>query len=171
MPSQLVISCSHALAERSLTVAFVESATAGRISAEFSLCEDSGKVLKGGLVCYDASLKESILRVPREMLERFTPESAEVTQELADRLQTFIPADVHIALTGLTTPGGSETEEKPVGTIFIHAFLKGKSVPVREVFTGSAEEIVLKSVDRAAQLILDEIPFGRLIQEESSINE
>lgn len=158
MPSQIIKDCSSALAAKGLTVAFVESASAGRLSAEFSLCQESGKVLKGGLVCYDASLKTGILRVPKKMIERFTPESAEVTQELAERLQRFIPADIHIAITGLTTPGGSESPEKPVGTIFIHAFLKGKSVAVREVFSGSPEEVVLQSIDRVARLILDEIP-------------
>ncbi|SKB45794.1 CinA family protein [Dyadobacter psychrophilus] len=158
MPSQIIMDCSSALAAKGLTVAFAESATAGRLSAEFSLCSESGSVLKGGLVCYDASLKIGILRVPKKMIERFTPESAEVTREMAERLQRFIPADIHIAITGLTTPGGSETAEKPVGTIFVHAFLKGKSVAARDIFSGSQEEIVLKSIDRVAKLILDEIP-------------
>jgi nicotinamide-nucleotide amidase len=158
MPSNIVIQCSNALAAQRLTVAFVESATAGRLSAEFSMCPESGSTLKGGLVCYDASLKESILHVPKDMLRRFTPESAEVTRELADRLQTFIPADVHIAVTGLTCPGGSETEEKPVGTMFVHLCTRNKSVALRQVFAGSPEEIVMQCIDRIAQLILEEIP-------------
>lgn len=158
MPSTIVMECGKALADRQLTVAFVESATAGRLSAEFSMCPESGSILKGGLVCYDASLKESILHVPKDMLRHFTPESAEVTRELAERLQTFIPADLHIAVTGLTCPGGSETPEKPVGTMFIHFCTRGKSVAVREVFSGSPEQIVLQCIDRAASLILSEIP-------------
>lgn len=158
MPSQLVLECSSALAAQGLTVAFVESATAGRLTAEFALCPESGKVLKGGLVCYDASLKIGILRVPKDTIERFTPESPEVTKELAERLQTFIPADIHVATTGLTTPGGSESPEKPVGTIFLHGFFNGKSIAVREVFSGEPEEITLKAIDRVAELILSEIP-------------
>ncbi|GGM88507.1 damage-inducible protein CinA [Dyadobacter beijingensis] len=158
MPSDIVIQCGKALSERQLTVAFVESATAGRLSAEFSMCPESGSILKGGLVCYDAALKESVLHVPKDMLRHFTPESAEVTRELAERLQTFIPADLHIAVTGLTCPGGSETPEKPVGTMFVHLFTKGKSVAVREVFSGGPEDIVLQCIDRTAELILAEIP-------------
>lgn len=158
MPSTIVIQCSRALADRQLTVAFVESATAGRLSAEFSMCPDSGTILKGGLVCYDASLKQSILHVPKDMLDHFTPESAEVTRELAERLQTFIPADLHIAVTGLTCPGGSETPEKPVGTMFVHLCTRGKSVAIRDVFSGTPEEVVLQCIDRIAGLILAEIP-------------
>ncbi|KAA0992911.1 CinA family protein [Dyadobacter aurulentus] len=158
MPSEIVKECSKALAERGLCIAFAESATAGRLSAEFSLCSESGTVLKGGLVCYDAFLKQTILHVPADMIRTFTPESAEVTQELAHRLQTFIPADIHMAVTGLTCPGGSETAEKPVGTVFLHVYIKGKSIGIREVFKGNPEEIVLKAVDRAAEAILAELP-------------
>lgn len=165
MPSQIVTDCSKSLAERKLTVAFAESATAGRLAAEFSLCPDSGKVLKGGLVCYDADLKKSILHVPENILDQFTPESAEVTKEIAERLKPLIPADIHLGITGLTTPGGSETPEKPVGTIFLHAFIKGRSVAVREVFQGEPEEIVLQAIDRAAELIIQEVAYDKQVPE------
>jgi nicotinamide-nucleotide amidase len=165
MPSQKITDCSQLLAEQNLRIAFAESATAGRLAAEFSLTADSGNILVGGLVCYDANLKVEILRVPKELIEFYTPESAEVTKELAERLQTYIPGDIHVAITGLTTPGGSETDEKPVGTIFIHAMIKGNSVAVREVFEGSAEQIVLQAVDRVAQLLIDEISANLLATE------
>lgn len=158
MPSEIVMQCSKALSERQLTIAFVESATAGRLTAEFSMCPESGSTLKGGLICYDAALKESILHVPKDMLRRFTPESAEVTRELAERLQIFMPADLHIAVTGLTCPGGSETPEKPVGTMFVQLCTREKSVGIREVFAGRPEEIVLRCINRIASLILAEIP-------------
>jgi nicotinamide-nucleotide amidase len=166
MPSEVVLKCSKELAARKLSIAFVESATAGRLCAEFSLCPESGQTLKGGLVCYDASLKETILHVPKDMIRRFTPESAEVTRELADRLQIFIPADLHVAVTGLTCPGGSENAEKPVGTMFIHLFMKGKSLAVREVFSGGAEAVVMGCIDRIARLILDEIPQNTAVAHE-----
>jgi nicotinamide-nucleotide amidase len=157
MPSQHVLDCSQVLAEKKMTIAFVESATAGRMAAEFSLVPDSGKILLGGLVCYDANLKKEILGLPAEIIEEFTPESAEVTKELARRLQKFIKADIHVAVTGLTTPGGSETPGKPVGTMFIHAMIGDRSLAVREAFEGSPEEIVLKTIDRTARLLTDEL--------------
>ncbi|GGB77641.1 CinA family protein [Dyadobacter sediminis] len=166
MPSQIVTDCSKSLAEKKLTVAFAESATAGRLASEFALCEDSGKILKGGLVCYDAELKKSILHVPQEILDQFTPESAEVTKEIAERLQPLIPAEIHVGVTGLTTPGGSETPEKPVGTIFLHAFIQDRSIAVREVFKGEPEEIVLQAIDRVAELIMQEIAYDQQVPEQ-----
>lgn len=157
MPSQIVIDCSKLLADKKLTIAFAESATAGRLAAEFALTPFSGAILKGGLVCYDANIKKDILGVPQELVDKFTPESAEITEELAKRLQTFIPADIHVGITGLTTPGGSETPEKPVGSMFIHAMIVKQSVAAYQVFDGTDEEIVLKTVDRVAQLLIDEL--------------
>jgi nicotinamide-nucleotide amidase len=157
MPSQIVLTCAEILMEKKLTIAFAESASAGRLSAEFSLVPECGNMLKGGLVCYDACIKQDVLGVPKEVIEKYTPESAEVTKELAERMQDFIKADIQVAVTGLTTPGGSETPEKPVGTMFIHAIISGKPFAVREVYTGGPEEIVLQTVERVAQLLIDEL--------------
>lgn len=154
MPSKTVIECSRILKENGLKIAFAESATAGRMASEFALTKDSGSVLLGGLVCYDACIKESILDIPTSIVEEFTPESAAVTKEMAIRLSHFISSDISVAVTGLTTPGGSESPEKPVGTIFIHITTKDASVATHEVFNGSAEEIILKAVDLAAKTIL-----------------
>lgn len=171
MPSEHVIKCGHVLADNEMTIAFVESATAGRMASEFSLVPESGKILMGGLVCYDANLKKEILGLPGEMLEKFTPESAEVTKELALRLQKFIKADIHVAVTGLTTSGGSETPKKPVGTMFIHAMIGDKSLAVHEVFKGSPEEIILQTIDMAAKLLTNELSNASVAEIVSEINE
>jgi nicotinamide-nucleotide amidase len=157
MPSQNVIDCSKIIREQMLTIAFAESVTAGRLASEFSLTADSGAILKGGLVCYDASVKEQVLGVPQALVEKYTPESSEVTKDMGMRLKSLIPSDIQVAVTGLTTPGGSEDEHKPVGTIFIHISLSGSSIAVRKVFSGSPEEIVLQAVDLAADTIIHEM--------------
>jgi nicotinamide-nucleotide amidase len=158
MRNHLIIESSKLLAEKQLSLAFAESATAGKLSYEFSLTPDSGQILKGGLVCYDACIKEDVLGISHELIEKYTPESPEVTRELARQLYKVIPsADIFIAVTGLTTPGGSENPEKPVGTMFIHAVINGQDYPVREVFTGNAESIVNATIERVARLLIDSL--------------
>lgn len=157
MPSKLILDCSKTLKKRGLTIAFAESATAGRLASEFSLCPDSGGMLKGGLVCYDAQVKECVLGVDPGLIQQFTPESEEVTKELAFRLRDLISSDIQVAVTGLTTPGGSETPQKPVGTIFIHILIKDRSIAIRKVFEGSPEQIVLLAADLAAKTIIGEL--------------
>ena len=157
MASPQVIACSKALVEKKWNISFVESATAGRLCYEFSTVPDSGKILIGGLVCYDACLKENLLEVPHGLIETFTPESAEVTKALTINFCKYSPADICVGITGLTAPGGSETPEKPVGTMFIHIIFPHKKVSERFVFDGNPEQIVSKTIDAVASIILQEV--------------
>ncbi|MCF0054516.1 CinA family protein [Dyadobacter sp. CY356] len=157
MPTELITRCSKILKEKGLSIAFAESATAGRLASEFSLTEDSGSVLKGGLVCYDAQVKVDVLGMDPGFINEFTPESEEVTRELALRLRNLIKSDIQVAVTGLISPGGSETPKKPVGTIFIHVLIGKESIAVREVLEGSPEQIVLLAADLACKTIMNEL--------------
>ena len=157
MPSKIVTECCHALIEKKWTIAFVESATAGRMSSEFALVPNSGQILIGGIVCYDVSLKENLLDVPTEVIEEHTAESAEVTELLAKNFCKFSGSDICVALTGLLKPGGSETEEKPVGTIFIHMIFPNKSLSIHKIFDGSPTDIMMSAIDEVARTITAEI--------------
>jgi nicotinamide-nucleotide amidase len=72
-------------------------------------------------------------------------------------LGKLIDSDIHVAVTGLISPGGSETPEKPVGTMFIHIKLPHKYVHHREVFDGRPDQVISKSVDRMAELVIDNL--------------
>lgn len=159
MPSDIVIECSKAIAAKGWNIAFAESASAGRMSAEFALTENSGAILRGGIVCYEVFVKEQILNVPHTTIEKYTPESAEVTQILAQQSAKIFNSKITVAITGLTTPGGSETEEKPVGTFFFYIIMPLEKISHREVFSGTAEEIILKAIDKTAELIINNIPY------------
>ena len=156
MASPSIIECSKLIAKNNLKIAFAESATAGWLASEFSLTEHSGNILLGGIVCYDARTKEQIFGIPKEFIERNTAESAEVTKALADALPKLFDCDIAVAITGLTTPGGSETEDKPVGTMFIHINMpNARYIAHREVFEGGGELIIKKTIERVGELLTD----------------
>lgn len=154
MPSEKVKACAQAIAERKWKIAFVESATAGRMCAEFALTEKSGDILRGGISCYEVFIKENILKIPHALIEKHTAESAEVTKSLAANAAPLFKSEIIVAVTGLITPGGSETAEKPVGTMFLHIVFPNDSIAHREVFKGDPEAIVLQAIDRTAALIV-----------------
>jgi len=156
MESKIAI-CSRLIAEKGFTISFAESATAGWLCSEFALTEQSGQVLKGGIACYDADLKVSLLGVPKSLIDQFTPESMEVTREMAYRLGKLIPAHIYVTVTGLTTPGGSETPEKPVGTMFVFILINGQPTSFRKVFDGSCEEIIRQTICATAELLINEL--------------
>lgn len=157
MCSDKVITCAKVLADKKLQIAFVESATAGRMCSEFALTEFSGDVLSGGISCYSVSVKKQVLNVPEHLIKTCTPESAEVTKALAQEGAKLFKSDVTAAITGLTCPGGSENAEKPVGTIFLHIIFNDGEIAHREVFDGAASEIIMHAIDRTSEIITNHL--------------
>lgn len=156
MASEQITLCSARIAEKGLKIALAESATAGWVASEFSLVPESGQIFLGGIVCYDACTKEELFDIPKEVIEQLTPESAEVTRMLAERLCRYFKSDISVGITGLIAPGGSETEEKPVGTMFIHITMPdNRYCAHREVFEGGPEDIIAQTTDRIGQLLYD----------------
>lgn len=153
-------SCAKVLADKQLTVVFIESATAGYLSHRFSVCPYSGDVLKGGLVCYDASIKTDVLKLSNQLIEEYTAESLEVTHELVVKSKAIFDADLYVACTGLLKPGGSETEEKPVGTFFYCIGYGDKIYDFRR-FCGGAPEQKLRSINSLICKSIIEVVNGR----------
>lgn len=154
-----ILECNQLLKDKQLSLSLAESATAGHLSAALSLTPHVGDFLKGGIVCYDAKIKEQVLQVPHEMIERYTAESAEVTEAITKGVQKLIPADISIGITGLLKPGGSETPQKPVGTIFICLFHKNALTNERFYFKGNAEEIVQQTLSETGKQLCKFIHF------------
>ena len=141
---------------KGFTIAFAESATCGSIAAEFSLSTDAGKFLMGGIGCYNACIKENLLDVDHQLIEQFTPESPEVTHAITRGLGKLFRADILIGCTGLTCPGGSETSEKPVGTMFMHGMHDGQTIfQDRSTFAGDQQAIIQSTIRRTAFLLQD----------------
>lgn len=131
-----------ALNEKQLTIGFAESVTAGLVCCEFSKGLNVSNTLKGSVVTYVEEVKEKILGVKKQTLDQYTAESMEVTHEMAVGLKQLYDLDIAAAITGLANPGGSETKEKPVGTIFICILTSEKAHQFKSVFSGSRDEIL-----------------------------
>ena len=129
------------LKDRGLTVAFAESITAGMLASEFVRATGSSDVLLGSLVVYQPKVKQKLLGVSKNTLKLYTAESQQVTNEMVMGLKKQLDADISIATTGLAGEGGSETAEKPVGSMFVSFLYDGKAEEFREVFEGDTESI------------------------------
>jgi nicotinamide-nucleotide amidase len=87
-------------------------------------------------------------------LKTFTPESEIVTLSITAGLQKLVAADIYIGCTGLTAAGGSETKEKPVGTMFLYAIIGHELIfSDRTVYQGSPQQIVEQTIARLVQLL------------------
>lgn len=135
------------LQRQKLTVAFAESCTAGMLASEMVKGRGTGSVLQGSIVTYSEAVKQQLLGVKKKTLELYTAESQQVTNEMVMGLHKILQADFCVAVTGLTTDGASETDDKPVGTVFFSIYNMGKVLEFREVFDGTCEGIMQQSTD------------------------
>lgn len=143
--------------EKKLTVAFAESVTCGFVCNQLNSTPGTSEILMGGIVCYNEKVKMNLLNVEPSLIKKYTAESQEVTDALAKNLPQLIDADICIAITGLAADGGSESPEKPVGTIFFSMFYEGKLFRRHKVFTGSPLQIKKNACKEAYKLIVDEV--------------
>ncbi|WP_114783391.1 CinA family protein [Botryobacter ruber] len=127
--------------DKGLTLAFAESCTAGMLASELVKATGSSDVLLGSLVVYHPEAKKKLLGVKQETLDLYTAESQQVTNEMVMGLKKALNADICVASTGLAGSGGSEHEEKPVGTMFVSILYDGKAEEFREVFKGNSLSI------------------------------
>jgi len=115
--------------------------TCGLLSHNLSTVKGISEVLKGGIVCYNESVKKELFNISSRVLKKHTAESQYVTDLLAKRLNSLITSDISAAITGLAAPGGSETSVKPVGTVFFTFIYKNTKYHQRKVFRGKPLEI------------------------------
>ncbi|MFY9309896.1 MAG: CinA family protein [Bacteroidia bacterium] len=133
------------LQQKKLTLALAESVTCGMATHKLATCKGTSEVLAGSVICYTPEVKKKLLKVPAATIDKCTCESKQVTEILSRNLAKLIKADIHAAITGLAAKGGSETKEKPVGTIFFSVSYKNKTYGFRRLFRGSPQTIKEKA--------------------------
>ena len=114
-------------------MAAAESCTGGLVGHVITQIPKSSDHFLGGIVSYSNVVKESLLDVPRDVLERVGAVSAEVAESMTvGTLARFPAARLAVAVTGIAGPDGG-TEEKPVGLTYVAAAIRGGSAVVERL--------------------------------------
>ena len=135
------------------TLVTAESLTGGGIGAALTAVPGSSEVYKGGVICYTNWVKEHILGVPAEILERYGAVSTWTAGYMLN-VRKLLQADVAVSVTGLAGPGGDEFGN-PVGTVFIGYCDAQVNVSKKYLFSGSREEIRTAAIREALRLVLE----------------
>lgn len=152
-PQQLI----NLLKEKKLTLALAESMTCGMAAHKLSLCIGTSEVLICSIVCYTPQSKMMLLDISKRMIRENTCESSQVTRQLALNLKKRTKADVCAAITGLSSPGGSETKQKPVGTVFLSVCYKHRASGRKFLFRGTPSLIHRKACQELYKMIIDKV--------------
>ncbi len=106
------------LRERGRTLALAESCTGGLVAERITEIPGASDYFKGGVVAYADAAKEDLLGVPRDLLDRHGAVSDPVARAMAEGVRLRFGADLGVATTGISGPGGA-TAEKPVGLVHV----------------------------------------------------
>ena len=110
------------LKEKGLSIGSCESFTAGLFCSVLAGIPGASAVLKGGVVCYATEIKEKILSVSAETIEKYGVVSRECAIAMAIKGSTMLDTDICVSFTG--NAGPSAMEGKPAGLAYCAIALK-----------------------------------------------
>lgn len=139
------------LAQR-LTCATAESCTGGLVCAAITAIPGVSQVFFGGAVTYTNPMKQLLLGVQAETLERFSAVSSQTAAEMAAGIRSRTGADIGVSVTGNAGPAPSEG--KPVGLVYIGVDSLWHSAVEELHLSGTREEIRTATVKAALEQLL-----------------
>lgn len=138
------------------SISTAESCTSGLIAAALTTVSGSSEYVKGGIVAYTEEMKNRLLGVPLETIERCNVVSEEVVREMVCGTIDAFSSTYGVASTGVAGPTGG-TDDIPVGTIWIAAGNKDHVVARCLHGDNGREQNVNDAACEALRLLLDVI--------------
>jgi nicotinamide-nucleotide amidase len=109
------------------TISTAESCTGGTIASLITSVAGSSAYYEGSIISYSYKVKETLLDVKNQTLNKYGAVSEETVVEMLKGLLNRMHTDYGIAVSGIMGPGGG-TPDKPVGTVWIAVGNKEKYV-------------------------------------------
>ena len=142
------------LKRKNLKLAVVESCTGGLLASTITSISGASKVFNLGLVTYSNQAKIKILKVNKNIIEKYGAVSHECCSAMVKNLSKISKANINVSITGIAGPKGG-TKEKPVGLVYI-GVKKGNKIQVNKcLFIDKNRSSIQKAtVRKALNLIL-----------------
>lgn len=143
------------LKERGLTLSTAESCTGGLVAKKITDLAGVSEFFAGGVVSYANSVKEKLLGVRAETLEKYGAVSEETAGEMSEGVRLALGTDIGVSTTGIAGPTGG-SDEKPVGTVCFGISTGDKTLTYTKHFgeTLSRDEIREKASEFALGLVV-----------------
>ena len=138
------------LIDKKYTIATAESCTGGLLSATIINYPGASQTFVEGCVTYSNEAKIKRLNVNKQTLDKYGAVSELTAKEMAIGITKQFNTNIGISTTGIAGPKG-ESDEKPVGLVYIGICINGETKVYKNIFTGNRNEIRSKSVQTALE--------------------
>lgn len=120
------------LVKENLTIGSVESFTGGMFGKYLTDISGASEAYKGGLIVYSNELKEKLLGIAPEFIDKYGVVSWPVAQKMAVKGMKILNTDICVSFTGNAGPSVCDNQTE-VGECYIGIAYSGKiwSVPLR----------------------------------------
>jgi len=142
------------LKEKKLTLGTAESCTGGKIASIITSTPGCSAYFSGSIVSYSNKVKEKVLGVNPEDIEKHGAVSREVVEQMALGAIRQLGCDCSVATSGIAGPDGG-TPDKPVGTVWIAAAIGSEVVSECYQFSSIREQNILRSSNMALLMLLN----------------
>ena len=143
------------LREKGLVLATAESCTGGMIGEILTSVPGASEVYCGGVISYTNHVKEHVLGVRNETLEKYNAVSVNTAIEMARGAKQLTGADVAVSVTGFAGPGGG-TDTIPVGTVCFGLAIDDIEIYREQYYKGlSRDEIRQLAAEFAIESVCD----------------
>ena len=143
------------LNEKGLVLATAESCTGGLIAKRITDVSGSSAMFNCGIVSYSNEIKESVLGVKHETLEKFGAVSEQTVREMVEGVLKLSGADIAVSVSGIAGPNSDNTE-KPVGLIYL-AISDKKNVKVAKLTNNFSDDVRTQNRNSASDTALEMI--------------
>ena len=142
------------LAKKKLKISVVESCTGGLLASNITSTSGASKVFNLGFVTYSNQAKIKILKVNKNIIQKYGAVSHECCSMMVNNLSKISKANINVSITGIAGPKGG-TKSKPVGLVYI-GIKKGNKISVNKCLFKSKKRSSIQraSVNKALNLIL-----------------
>ena len=142
------------LTKKKLKISFAESCTGGLLSSAITSISGSSKIFTIGLVTYSNQSKISLLKVPKNIINKHGAVSYEVCLSMVKNLSKISKTNISVSVTGIAGPKGG-TKKKPVGLVFIGIKKRNKTLVKKHLFKNKKRiSIQRAAVIKSLNLIL-----------------
>jgi PncC family amidohydrolase len=142
------------LERKKLKISFAESCTGGLLASAVTSISGASKVFNLGLVTYSNQTKIKLLKVNKNIIQKYGAVSHECCLAMVNNLSKISKANINVSVTGIAGPNGG-TKQKPVGLVYIGIKKGFKTQIYKCLFKGKKRSSIQKAtVKKTLNLIL-----------------
>jgi len=147
------------LVKSNKTLSTAESFTGGLISSRISSVPGASEYFKGSVVAYDTNVKKDLLKLDEGIINDFSVVSSQVANEMANNVKKLLDSDYSISTTGNAGPTKGDSK-KDIGLIYISIATPIETKSYKFNFGNNREKNIKKSVNKALELLFNELLKG-----------